>query len=432
MKITIVLGAFFPVPPTMGGAVEKAWFALAQEFAGRGHEVTMMSRAMPKLARDEILDGVHHIRVAGFDSPRSLLWLKALDLFYSRRVRHVLPPADILVTNTFWLPMLVRDSSRGKIYVHVGRYPKGQMRFYRHAARLQAPSSEIANAIAREAPSLASKTVAIPYPRPRIDAKGVPPLDAREKIVLFVGRVHPEKGVHLLVDAFIRPHLNPLLRGEEDIGRGCLGNEGGRPYAKRQVRGIPVAGDELAEWKLMIVGPSEVRQGGGGENYLDRMKANARVEFCGPIFDEAKLAAVFRRARIFVYPSLAARGETFGLAPLEAMSHGCAVIVSDLACFRDFIVDQETGFVFDQNADDPAQSLANALRFAVADPSRLAKIAEAGLRKSEEFSLARVADRFLEDFDLICRSAAALPLRKTATTTPGVFEATTNARRTNR
>jgi glycosyltransferase involved in cell wall biosynthesis len=366
VKINIVLGAFFPVPPMMGGAVEKAWFSLAQEFARRGHEVTMISRAMPGLARDEILDGVHHIRVAGFDTPASLLWLKTLDLFYSLRARRVLPASDILVTNTFWLPLLVRDPSRGKIYVHVGRYPKGQMRFYRRAARLQAPSSEIANAIVREAPSLASKTVAIPYPRPRIDAKNAPRFDEREKIVLFVGRVHPEKGVHLLVEAF-----------------------------------AGASGSELADWKLMIVGPGEIKQGGGGSDYLNRMKASPRVEFCDPIFDEEKLAAMFRRARIFVYPSLAARGETFGLAPLEAMAHGCAVLVSNLGCFHDFIVDRETGFVFDQNANDPAESLASALRSAAADPHRLARIAAAGLRKSEEFSLSRVADRFLEDFNLV-------------------------------
>jgi glycosyltransferase involved in cell wall biosynthesis len=373
MKITIVLGAFFPVPPTMGGAVEKAWLALAQEFAARGHEVTLISRVMPNLAREEIVDGVRHRRASGFNTPRLLFWLKILDLFYSWRVRRFLPPADILVTNTFWLPILIRDSFRGKIYVHVGRYPKGQMRFYRGAARLQAPSSEIAEAIAREAPAMANRTTAIPYPRPKNDANDSPPLAAREKVVLYVGRVHPEKGVHLLVDAFSR-----------------------------------VAGNELADWKLMIVGPSEVREGGGGADYLDRLNqiaANAPIEFCGPIFDEALLATMYRRARIFVYPSLARRGETFGLAPLEAMSHGCAVVVSNLRCFRDFIIDDETGIVFDQSTDDPAGSLANTLR-AAADPLRLARIAQAGLRKSEEFSLAHVAERFLEDFDLLRGNAA--------------------------
>ncbi|PYL93423.1 MAG: hypothetical protein DMF14_00600, partial [Verrucomicrobia bacterium] len=200
MKITIVLGAFLPIPPVMGGAIEKSWFALAQEFVSRNHDVTIISRALPQFARHEIVDGVRHIRVCGFDTPRSLLWLKILDLFYSWRVRRILPAADILVTNTFWSPLLARDSSRGKIYVHVGRYPKGQMRFYRKAARLQAPSSAVAEAIKGEAPSSARKVIVIPYPRPQmISAEAPLPLEARAKIVLYVGRVHREKGVHLLV-----------------------------------------------------------------------------------------------------------------------------------------------------------------------------------------------------------------------------------------
>ena len=147
MRITIVLGAFLPVPPIMGGAVEKAWFALGQEFARRGHDVVQISRAHPKLDATEVIEGVKHIRVKGYDTPASLLWLKTLDLFYSLRAKRVLPVADILVTNTFWLPMLLRNPTRGRLYVHVARYPKGQMRFYRHVARLQAPSNVIAKAI---------------------------------------------------------------------------------------------------------------------------------------------------------------------------------------------------------------------------------------------------------------------------------------------
>src|SRR6266567_1523353 len=34
----------------------------------------------------------------------------------------------------------------------------------------------------------------------------------------------------------ITPSPQSSPRGEEDAGRGCLGNQGGRPYAKRQVR----------------------------------------------------------------------------------------------------------------------------------------------------------------------------------------------------
>jgi hypothetical protein len=43
MKITILLGAFLPVPSVMGGAIEKSWLALAQDF----FPVTMMSPSSP-------------------------------------------------------------------------------------------------------------------------------------------------------------------------------------------------------------------------------------------------------------------------------------------------------------------------------------------------------------------------------------------------
>jgi glycosyltransferase involved in cell wall biosynthesis len=376
MKITIVLGAFLPVPPVLGGAIEKSWFALAPELVSRNHDVTIISRALPQFARHEIVDDIRHIRVRGFDTPRSLLWLKILDLFYSLRVRRVLPAADILVTNTFWLPLLVRDSSRGKIYVHVGRYPKGQMRFYRRAARLQTPSREVAEAIKREVPSSAHKVIAIPYPRPQmISAEAPVPLEARAKIVLYVGRVHPEKGVHLLVEAFAR-----LRRGE------------------------------FADWKLTIVGSTDSKEGGGGEDYLRQLKQSAavardRIVFRGPIFDAAVLEEQFRGARIFAYPSLAARGETFGLAPLEAMTHGCAVLVSNLGCFRDFILPNETGFTMELDGPDPADSLVHAFRQALSDPIQLDRIAWAGQLKSEEFSRARVADKFLTDFEKLISDA---------------------------
>lgn len=45
-----MLGAFLPVPPVMGGAIEKSWLALAQEFVSRNHDVTIISRALPQFA----------------------------------------------------------------------------------------------------------------------------------------------------------------------------------------------------------------------------------------------------------------------------------------------------------------------------------------------------------------------------------------------
>jgi glycosyltransferase involved in cell wall biosynthesis len=186
---------------------------------------------------------------------------------------------------------------------------------------------------------------------------------------LYVGRVHPEKGIHLLIEAFAG--------------------------AKRAL---------TAGWRLIVVGPTDVKLGGGGENYLADLQsraAGADVIFRGPVFDRAKLADEYDNARIFVYPSLAEKGESFGLAPLEAMTHGCAVIVSDLGCFHDFISADKTGIVFDHRGADPVAKLRRKLEDLIVDPALLFRIASAGYAKSADHSLERVADQFLADFNSV-------------------------------
>src|ERR1700712_2018382 len=107
MNITIVQGAFLPVPPVAGGAVEKLWFDLGREFARRGLAVTHVSRTWPGHAAHEDLDGVRRTRVAGFDYPKSALLAKAMDLVYSVRCFFAVKRSDVIVTNTFFLPLLL-------------------------------------------------------------------------------------------------------------------------------------------------------------------------------------------------------------------------------------------------------------------------------------------------------------------------------------
>ena len=248
-------------------------------------------------------------------------------MLYSRRVKRILPDADILVTNTFWLPVIAKNLRKGHRYVHVGRFPKGQMWLYRSAARLHAPSVAIAEAISREAPNLASNVRSIPYPLPWKPLAESEVTCDRDSIILYVGRIAPEKGLDALVQAYVA--LPEKLR---------------------------------EKWKLRIIGPAEVSRGGGGRSYLGRLRERtaavaSRVEFPGSLFDEKQLRSELMRAGLFVYPSLAERGETFGLAPLEAMSCGCPALVSSLDCFTDFIEDGVDGFRFDHNKGNSGDSL---------------------------------------------------------------------------
>ena len=377
MRITIVQGAFLPVPPLLGGGVEKMWFGLAPEFARAGHEVTYISRRYASLPDEETRDGVCHVRVKGFDAPKNKLLYRACDFLYALRARRALPPADIVITNTIFLPVLIRNLHVGKLCVHVARFPKGQMRLYRHADRLQTVSQAVEQAIAAELPAVASKIKVIP---PYLSSDP-PPLNAdaldapREPWILYLGRIHPEKGLDLLMRAF----------------------------------GDFITKTPETPWRLKIIGPVAAKMGGGGDEYkakLDAISAGFRdrVDWMGFVSDD-ELNATCRRAAVFVYPSLAEKGESFGLAPLEAMAQGCPAIVSDLACFGDFLENGHTGLVFDHRAADPAAALSAQLLRLASDPALGRQFAREGYAKAREFTRERVARMYLEDFETLLGSA---------------------------
>jgi glycosyltransferase involved in cell wall biosynthesis len=371
MRITIVLGPFLPVPTVLGGAVEKVHLLLAGAYRAAGHDVTIISRQFKDFPHDEVIDGIRHIRIPSVDRSSSLTVNLVLDLRYALRVARKLPSSDITVTNSFWLPLVLPRRRMGKIYVHVARFPKRQMALYFRADRLQAISQAVADAIADQAPRLASRVVTIGYPVP--DAYfHANAGQARQKTILFVGRIAREKGVHLLLKAFAS----------------AFGGGGG---------------SKVAGWRLRIVGPHEVSQGGDGSEYLSELTALARAlgiacDFIGPVFEQEVLIREYQSASIFVYPSVAEAGEAFGLAPLEAMAAGCATVVSNLRCFDDFIEHGVTGLKFDHRTQEPEAALAAQLTRLMTEPGLLEQIADAGHRAACRFQAPEIAARMLADF----------------------------------
>jgi len=363
MRITIVIGPFYPVPPVLGGAVEKVHLLLAGAYRAAGHEVTIISRRYKNFSDDEVVDGIRHIRIRSTDRSSSLAVNLVLDFIYAVRVACALPPADVTITNAFFLPLVLPHRRAGKIYVQVGRYPKGQMWLYCRADRLQAVSRAVGQAIARQVPRLKRKIAVIPYAIP--DRYFSKPADTRrEPVVLYVGRIAREKGIELLIEGFAR------LRRHD--------------------------------WRLRIVGPHAVAQGGDGVEYFGQLQALARqrgvdCEFLGPIFDQDALIGEYQRGGVFVYPSLAEAGESLGLAPLEAMATGCAAIVSDLRCFDDYIEDGVTGLRFDHRGADPAGALAVELARLIGSLEFLQHVAAAGRDMAGNFRTSVIARRMLDD-----------------------------------
>jgi glycosyltransferase involved in cell wall biosynthesis len=362
MRISILHGPFLPVPEFRGAAVAKAWFQLGAEFAARGHAVTHVSRLAPGLAPRETRDGVAHVRVPSTDRPANFGRVLMLDLFYAWRAARQAPDADVTVTNTFWAPVVL-GARHGAIYVDVQRMPKGQMKLYRRAARLRANSAAVAAAIAEQAPQLISRVRVVPNPLPFTPGR---PVDwaKKSKMALFVGRVNAEKGIELLLEAWKARHASSVM----------------------------------VDWILEIVGPSAVAEGGGGEEWargLQQRFASRDIVWRGPIFDPAQLNETYERASVFVYPSLA-KGETFGVAVLEAMAWGCVPVVSSLDCFRDFVRPGVNGMTFAHEGGTATRALVDALGAAEKPSARV--LAENAVRVRETHASAVVAEQLLADF----------------------------------
>lgn len=370
MRITIVTGPLYPVPPAPCGAVERIWHGLGEEFARRGHQVTVLCRGHETQTDDETVGGVRYVRRTRFSRSESIAADLAKDMAYSLRMLPLLPAADVTVTNVFWLPAILGVWRRraGRIVINVARSPKRQMRLYSRVDRLAAVSTAIRQQIFDEYPALDPLVKVLPNP---IDTGTfVPPAAPRAngggRVLLYTGRIHPEKGVHLLVAAFAKVHA---------------------------------AAPDL---RLRVIGPQTVEAGGGGEPYLSELREQAKglpVEFCPPLYGRHELAAALQSAHYYCYPSLAEKGESFGVAPLEAMATGLVPVVSDLSCFRDFITDGRTGLIFDHRCADPAAALASALSKVIDDPGASARIGRAAVEKAAEYGYPQVADLYLNDFE---------------------------------
>lgn len=370
MRISIATGPTFPVPAVQGGSVPRMWRGLAEEFAAAGHEVTIICRAFPGQPASEVINNVAYVRRGGFSQSKFIALDLLRDLGYALRTLPSLPPSDILVVNDFWIPAVARVRARrvGKIVVNANRFPKGQYRLYGGASSITAASGAIRKAIVEQCRTAAPYTTVIPNP---IDTNiFVPPRTPRlgggSPTILYTGRVHPEKGVHLLIEAF---HL----------------------LAAR----VPKA-------RLRILGPSKESQGGGGGEYLRRVRAlaaDAPVEFAEPTFDVNKLVAAYHDADLFCYPSLAEKGEALPVAPIEAMATGLAPVVSGLSCFNDYIEENRTGYYFDHRKPDAGSRLAHVLASALLDREGRQAVGRQAARKALDYSYRKVAALYLETFE---------------------------------
>lgn len=199
--------------------------------------------------------------------------------------------------------------------------------------------------------------------------------------ILYVGRRSPEKGVHILIDAFDR-----LARRRQDVSLSLVGAGGLLPFDWVRI----FMDDEPMASVAGFYGNGPIdrlrRQLLGGRGGFDRellarlsVDVAARVRLESEILHE-QLVGIYNQATIAVMPSLCREG--FGLPVAEAMACGLPVIVSKSGALPDLVEAGRTGLVVERG---DAAGLARAIETLLDDPQRRVTMGRAARERAEAF-----------------------------------------------
>ena len=133
------------------------------------------------------------------------------------------------------------------------------------------------------------------------------------------------------------------------------------------------------------------------EELQARYAGDPRIQWLGRITDEEKMARL-RGADVFCAPAL--MGESFGVVLLEAMAAGTAVVASDLDGYRNVATHGVDALLAD--VGDPV-ALAAALRSALGDADLNATLVAGGRDRASQFSMAQLAELYVERYTSIIR-----------------------------
>ena len=162
--------------------------------------------------------------------------------------------------------------------------------------------------------------------------------------VLFIGRHEPRKGLEVLLDAWAGINRDAQL----------------------QVVGVGPQTDEL------------------------QRRASGDVDWFGTVTDAAR-NALLRGATAFCAPSL--RGESFGVVLLEAMAAGTPIVASAIDGYENVARAGQDALLVPPG---DVGALRDALRRLLDDRALGARLVASGHERAEQFSMRRLAERYLE------------------------------------
>lgn len=369
MRIAFVSQPVDGVLPPRQSSVGIWTWEVARRLAGRD-EVTVYARRDDALGQAVTRDGVTVRPVPLTADYRLMGYMKRLRLARRRRpwfasaLCHAgyalrvawaarADAADVIHVHNYsqFVPVLRALNPRASIVLHMHcewltQVPRDLVeRRLAQADLVLGCSGYVAERIRRAYPEVAGRCRALPngVDVHRFEA-GLPKRHPKGPQVLYVGRVSPEKGIHVLLEAFAIVAARCVGARLDIVG----------PHDATPPELIAALSDDPRVQGLAAISAQSYRA------HLERELARlaGRVRFVGHV-PHADLASLYQAADVVVNPSLS---EAFGMSLVEAMAVGVPVVATRVGGMVDIVDGGRAGLLVEP-ADAPglAQAIVHLL-----------------------------------------------------------------------
>ena len=417
MKIAFITQPLDEVYPTIGGysSISIVSYQLALRLARAGHEVIIYAKRGHEQPTEEVDEnGILYQRVPTKIEEilhRPLKFFDRLGIFrankrpffasnlyypgYALQIAHDLKQKrpDIIHIHNFsqYVPLIRKFNPNAKIILHMhcewlSQLDRSIIRRRMEQTDLVLGCSEyIINKVRLRFPQYADrcKTLFNGVALDDFNDLGKSNRNGGEKI-LFVGRISPEKGVHILLDAF-REVLSRRPKAQLNI----VGPSGVVPYDF-----IVALSDDDNVSRLASFYSGKVRKKDHYADYLEEQLSPAerkQVSFLGFV-SHSSVVDYYRDADVFVFTS--EWDEPFGIPIVEAMACGLPVAAAKGGAVPEIVKDGKTGLLVNRS-DAPA--LAQAVVQLLENGELRDSMGKAGrYRASELFTWDRSTGQLLE------------------------------------